>query len=82
MSLGISPTVNHVIGDIPHVLLLCIIPCSQSCHWGYPLQSIMLLGISLMCHCSAWGYPLQFNVIGDIPHVLIPSCAIALGYPL
>jgi hypothetical protein len=24
MSLGISPTVNHVIGDIPHVLLLCM----------------------------------------------------------
>jgi hypothetical protein len=58
--LWISPTVNHVTGDIPYVLFSCLgISLTSYCSvWGYPLQSIILLGISLMCYCSAQGYPL------------------------
>jgi hypothetical protein len=56
--------------DIPYVILLCT---------GYPLLSIMSLGISLTYHSAVWGYPLQLIMLLGIS--LMCYCS-AWGYPL
>jgi hypothetical protein len=65
---GISPTVNHVIGDIPHVLLLCmgISPTVNHIIGDIPHVLLLCMGISPMCYSAVWEYPTQLIcVIGD-----------------
>jgi hypothetical protein len=61
--LGISPTVNHIIGDIPYVLSLCtgISPIVNHIIGDIPHILLLCTGIS----------PTVNHVIGDIPHVLL-----------